>query len=140
MALRAATAQPLTPPSLRDPALRGDLDAITGDPLMPPFKRNQRATRVLPMADGQNYLYRREGGAWMELPVPTRITETPAWFIDFAESRTSKQLRPDGTSKSVSRERQREIVAALPESDTSHLSKLVRWLLKRADERSAWPE
>jgi len=115
-------------------------DALTGDPLMPPFKRNERATRVQPMADGQSYLYRREGGTWMELPVPARISETPAWFIDFAEARTSKQLRADGTSQSVSRERQREIVAALPESDTSHLSKLAHWLLQRAEERSAWPE
>jgi WD40 repeat protein len=114
-------------------------DAITGQPLMPSFKHNERATQVRPSADGKTYLYRRESGAWMQLPVPPRIREAPAWFIDFAEARASKRLRADGASIPIRRERQRQIIDALPES-VDLLTKLARWLMKRADEREAWPQ
>lgn len=114
-------------------------DAITGQPLMPSFKHNERATRVQPAADGKSYLYRRESGSWMQLPVPPRIQEAPSWFIDFAEARASKRLRADGAATAIPRERQREIVDALPESDDP-LSTLASWLMKRADEREAWPQ
>jgi hypothetical protein len=71
--------------------------------------------------------------------VPPRIQEAPSWFIDFAEARASKRLRADGASTAIPRERQREIVEALPESDDP-LSTLASWLVKRADEREAWPQ
>ncbi len=114
-------------------------DVLTGLPLMPSFKHNERATRVQPSADGQTCLYRRENGAWMQLPVPQRIREATPWFIDFAEARAGKHLRADGASIPIRRERQRELVDALPESDDP-LTKLARWLMKRADEREAWPQ
>lgn len=115
-------------------------DALTGEPLMPPFKRSERATRVQARADGRGYLYRRESGVWMELPLPVRPGGGPAWFIDFAEARAGRRLRADGTSEVVPRERQREIVDSLNAADHSPLAQLARWLLKRADEREKWPE
>lgn len=115
-------------------------DALTGDPLMPPFRCGERATRVQPMPDGRSYLYRRDKGGWMQLPLPARISEAPAWFIDFAEARAARRLRPDGTTITIPRERQREIVVALPEADQSPLAKLARWLMKKPLERGDWPE
>lgn len=115
-------------------------DALTGSPLMPPFRSGDRATRVQSQADGRTYLYRRDDGAWMQLPLPARLSEVPAWFIDFAEARAAHQLRPDGTTVAVRRERQQEIVAALPKTDESVFAKLARWLMKRASEWEGWPQ
>lgn len=115
-------------------------DALTGEPLMPPFKRSERATRVQSLADGRGYLYRRENGAWMQLPVPARPDEGPAWFIDFAEARAGRRLRADGTSEVIPRERQREIVDSLNTADQGPLAQLARWLMKRADVREPWPK
>ncbi|WP_170266581.1 WD40 repeat domain-containing serine/threonine protein kinase [Brevifollis gellanilyticus] len=115
-------------------------DTLTGDPLTPTLKRNERATAVQPLAGGSGYLYRRENGTWMQLPLPARIPEAPAWFIDFAEARCSKRLHADGTATSIPREKQADIVKALPESEMSPLARLARWLRKRPAERSEWPQ
>ncbi len=114
-------------------------NAITGDPLMPHLKRGERATQLRLQPDGRSYLYQRESGDWFELPLPVRLESLPEWFLDFAEARASKRLRADGSSETVPRERQRQIVDALPES-TDYATTLARWLLQKSDERAPWPQ
>lgn len=114
-------------------------DAATGVPLMPSFKRGERATHLRLQPDGRSYLYQRESGDWFELPLPVRLESLPGWFLDFAEARATKRLRADGSSETVPRERQRQIVDALPDSPDPATT-LARWLLQKSDERASWPQ
>lgn len=115
-------------------------DARTGDPLTPPFRCQERATKLQALADGSGYLYCREDGVWMQLPLPAAVSDVPEWFMDFAEARAGMQFRADGSSTSVKQERQQEIIQSLPASESGPLVKLARWLMKPAAERVEWPE
>ncbi len=68
-----------------------------------------------------------------------RLDSLPGWFLDFAEARATKRLRADGSSETVPRERQRQIVDALPDSPDPATT-LARWLLQKSDERAPWPQ
>ncbi len=113
-------------------------DAHTGEPLMAPHKCGERATAVRMHADGRSYAFQRENGEWLEFPLSTRPGVLPAWFLDFAESRATKRLLPDGSTEVVRHQAQQEIVSRLPES-ADPATTLARWLMTAPKERAPWP-
>jgi len=114
-------------------------DAQTGEPLMAPRKCGERATAVRMQPDGRSYVYQRENGEWLKLPLPARPGVLPAWFLDFAEARATKRLLPDGSTEGVRHQSQQEIIALLPESDDP-ITTLARWLMTAPGKRAPWPQ